>query len=144
MILPPVGRAGELDGGSDMPKASKASGSQEQRVEGIADDRSEELGGYTVSFTTFLGDMDGAPMLRGAPNDQCQCPHWGYVFKGKMTFRFADHEETYEAGDAFYAPPGHTPLTYEGAELVMFQPTDELAKTMEVMMKNFQAMSEQA
>ncbi len=127
-----------------MPKASKASASQEQRVEGIVDERAEELGGYTVSFDSFLGDLDGAPLLRGAPNDQCQCPHWGYVFKGKMTFRFADHEETYEAGDAFYAPPGHTPLTYEGAELVMFQPTDELAKTMEVMMKNFQAMSEQA
>ena len=127
-----------------MPKASKASASQEQRVEGIVDERAEELGGYTVSFDSFLGDLDGAPLLRGAPNDQCQCPHWGYVFKGKITFRFADHEETYEAGDAFYAPPGHTPVTYEGAELVMFQPTDELAKTMEVMMKNFQAMSGRA
>ena len=127
-----------------MPKASKASASQQQRVEGIVDERAEELGGYTVSFDSFLGDLDGAPLLRGAPNDQCQCPHWGYVFKGKITFRFADHEETYEAGDAFYAPPGHTPVTYEGAELVMFQPTDELAKTMEVMMKNFQAMSGRA
>ena len=119
-----------------MPKASKDSASQVQRVEGIVDDRAEELGGYTVSFDSFLGDLDGAPMLKGAPNDQCQCPHWGYVFKGKMTFRFADHEETYEAGDAFYAPPGHTPMNYEGAEVLMFHPTDELAKTMEVMMKN--------
>ena len=124
-----------------MPKASKNTASQVQHVEGIVDDRAEELGGYTVSFDSFLGDLDGAPMLKGAPNDQCQCPHWGYVFKGKMTFRFGDHEETYEAGDAFYAPPGHTPMTYEGAEVLMFQPTDELAKTMEVMMKN---MSEQA
>jgi len=124
-----------------MPKASKNTASQVQHVEGIVDDRAEELGGYTVSFDSFLGDLDGAPMLKGAPNDQCQCPHWGYVFKGKMTFRFGDHEETYEAGDAFYAPPGHTPMTYEGAEVLMFQPTDELAKTMEVMMKN---MSEEA
>jgi len=127
-----------------MPKASKASASQEQRVEGIVDERAEELGGYTVSFDSFLGDLDGAPLLRGAPNDQCQCPHWGYVFKGKMTFRFADHEETYEVGDAFYAPPGHTPMTYEGAEVMMFHPTDEHAKTMEVIMKNFQTASEQA
>jgi hypothetical protein len=127
-----------------MPKASKASASQQQRVEGIVDERAEELGGYTVSFDSFLGELDGAPLLRGAPNDQCQCPHWGYVFEGKITFRFGDREETYEAGDAFYAPPGHTPVTHEGAELVMFQPTDELAKTTEVMMKNFQAMSGQA
>jgi hypothetical protein len=122
-----------------MPKVSKASASNEQRVEGIVHDRSEQLHGYTVTFDSFLGDMDGAPMLKGAPNDQCQCLHWGYVFKGKMTFRFGDREETYEEGDAFYAPPGHTPVTYEGAEVLMFQPTDELAKTMEVMMKNFQA-----
>ena len=127
-----------------MPKASKASASQQQRVEGIVDERAEELGGYTVSFDSFLGDLDGAPLLRGAPNDQCQCPHWGYVFAGKIAFRFGDREETYEAGDAFYAPPGHTPVTHEGAEVVMFQPTDELAKTMEVMMKNFQAMSGRA
>ena len=46
----------------------------------------------------------------------------------------------YEAGDAYYTPPGHTPHTYEGAEIVQFQPTDELAKTMEIMMGNVQAM----
>ena len=122
-----------------MPKASKASASQELRVEGIVDERAEELGGYTVSFDSFLGDIDGAPMLRGAPNDQCQCPHFGYVFKGKMTFRFADREETYEAGDAYYVPPGHTPVLHAGCELVEFSPTEELAKTMEVIMKNMEA-----
>jgi hypothetical protein len=35
-------------------------------------------------------------------------------------------------------------MTYEGAEVLMFQPTDELAKTMEVKVKKFQAASEQA
>ncbi len=123
-----------------MPKSSRATASKAQRVEGIVDDRNEELDGYTVSFTQFLGDMDGAPLLRGAPDDRCQCPHWGYVIKGKITFRFPDRDETYEAGDAYYTPPGHTPHTYEGAEIVQFQPTDELAKTMEIMMGNVQAM----
>lgn len=27
-------------------------------------------------------------------------------------FRFSDREETYEAGDAYYVPPGHTPVHY--------------------------------
>ena len=27
-----------------------------------------------------------------------------------MTFRFADREEVFEAGDAFYLPPGHVPM----------------------------------
>ena len=125
-----------------MPKVSKATASQDQRVEGVVHDRSEDLDGYTVSFTEFLGDMDGAPMLRGAPNDECQCPHLSYVFKGKIGFRFGDREETYTAGDAFYAPPGHTPVNHEGSEVLMFHPTDELQKTMDVIMKNMQGAAQ--
>jgi mannose-6-phosphate isomerase-like protein (cupin superfamily) len=66
------------------------------------------------------------------------------VFKGRITFRFADREETYEAGDAYYAPPGHTPVTFEGCEVVEFSPTEELGKTMEVVMGNLQAAGGQA
>ena len=43
-----------------------------------------------------------------------------------MTFRFGDREETYEAGDAYYVPPGHTPVHHAGAELVEFSPTEGL------------------
>jgi len=126
-----------------MPKVSKASASQVELVEGVLEDRSENLDGYTTGFTSFLADMDPTPLFRGLPDDRCQCPHWGYVIKGKMTFRFVDREETYEAGDAYYAPPGHTPVMYAGAEIVEFSPADELAKTMEVVMRNM-AESEQA
>jgi len=59
-----------------------------------------------------------------------------------MTFRFADREETCEAGDAYYVPPGHTPVMFEGCELVEFSPTEELGKTMEVVMANLQAAGE--
>jgi hypothetical protein len=125
-----------------MPKVSRETASKSEHVEGIVDERSEELDGYTVEFDSFLGDMDGAPFLKGAPDDQCQCPHWGYVFKGKLTMRFSDRDETYEAGDAFYAPPGHTPMLYKGAEVLWFHPTDELEKTMEVITKNMAAMGQ--
>ena len=126
-----------------MPKVSKASASQVEVVEGILEDRSEQLDGYTVGFTSFIADADPAPFFQGLPDDRCQCPHWGYVLKGKITFRFADREETYEAGDAYYVPPGHTPVVYDGNEIVEFSPADELAKTMEVVMRNM-AASEQA
>lgn len=69
----------------------------------------------------------------------CQSPHWGYVLKGKVAFRFADHEETYEAGDAYYAPPGHSLVFYEGGEVVEFSPVDKLSATIEMAMKNMQA-----
>lgn len=102
---------------------------------------SEDLGDYTVNFVTFREDIDHTPLLRGLPDDQCQCPHWGYVLKGKMTFRFGDREEVFEAGEAFYAPPGHIPVHNEpGTEYVQFSPAAELRKTSEVIMKNMEAM----
>ena len=79
-------------------------------------------------------------MLKGLPNDQCQCPHWGYVFKGRLTWSFGDHEEVYEAGDAFYVPPGHAPKADAGSEFVQFSPADELRATEEAIAKNMQAM----
>ena len=56
-----------------------------------------------------------------------------------MTFRFADREETYEAGDAYYVPPGHTPVHHAGAEIVEFSPTDVLGETIPVVMGNLRA-----
>jgi len=51
----------------------------------------------------------------------------------------ADGEETFEAGDAYYIPPGHTPVLYAGTEVVEFSPTDELQRTVEVVSKNMEA-----
>ena len=43
--------------------------------------------------------------------------------EGKLTFRFGDREEVFEAGDAFYAPPGHIPVhTEPSSEYVQFSP----------------------
>lgn len=121
-----------------MPKASKATATQSESVEGY-EGHFEELDEYTVAFESYSADQDPAPLFAGLPDDRCQCPHWGYVLEGKVTFRFADREETYEAGDAYYAPPGHVPMLFAGTEVVEFSPTEELGKTMEVVMKNVAA-----
>jgi hypothetical protein len=108
---------------------------------GPVSDRNAEFDGYTVNFVTFHEDIDGTPLLKGLPDDRCQCPHWGYVISGRMHYRFADHEETFEAGDAFYLPPGHIPFTHEpGTQIVQWSPTAELRRTDEVMERNMQAM----
>ena len=122
-----------------MPKASKASASQTQKVEGY-EGHYEELGGYTVAFETYTADADMTPLFQGLPDDRCQCPHFGYVIRGKVTFKFADRDETYETGDAYYAPAGHTPVLYDGTEVVEFSPTEDLGRTMEVVTRNVAAM----
>jgi hypothetical protein len=122
-----------------MPKVSKDSASQVED-HGPVEDRHEDLNGYTVNFVSFRQDIDGTPMVKGLPGDRCPCPHWGYVLKGKLTYRFADHEEVFEAGDAFYLPPGHIPLAEAGSELVQFSPSEELRAVVAQMTKNMQQM----
>lgn len=100
-----------------------------------------EWGDHTVEFGQFKQMVDPAPLFKGLPDDRCQCPHWGFVLKGRLRYRFKDHEEVYEAGDAYYAPPGHTPVLEAGVEYVEFSPTKELAKTMEVVERNMQMMT---
>jgi hypothetical protein len=102
----------------------------------------EDLGPYTVGFETYTADADLAPLFTGLPDDRCQCPHLGYVLEGRVTFMFADgHEESYEAGDAYYAPPGHTPNLYAGSRVVEFSPTAELRQTMAIVERNLAGAS---
>jgi hypothetical protein len=102
-------------------------------------DRSSDLGGYTVNFVSFSETQDLGPMLASLPGGHCSCPHWGYLTEGRVTARYEDREEVYEAGDAFYMPPGHVPVAEAGTELVMFSPTDELAATDAAIMAGMQA-----
>jgi hypothetical protein len=101
-----------------------------------AEIRQVDLDGYTVTFNTFKTDSDPAPLFRGLPDDACQCPHWGIVLRGKLVFRYADHEETYIAGDAYYGPPGHVPLSSAGTQTIEFSPAAELRTTLAVVGDN--------
>lgn len=105
--------------------------------------RQTEWGGFIVSFEKALEDADVTPFLKGLPDNLDQCPHWGYVFKGKMTVRYKDHEETVNEGQAYYIAPGHTVIVKKGTELIEFSPKEELEKTMTVVMKNAQEMQPQ-
>ena len=119
-----------------MPKASKATAPEKVEVEGYEGHIANMDGGYTVAFEKYTADADLTPYFRGLPDDKCQAAHWGYVITGKLTFKTATGEETFQTGDAYYVPPGHTPVLYAGTEIVEFSPTEELAQTLEVVTKN--------
>jgi hypothetical protein len=61
------------------------------------------------------------------------------VLAGRIIFRYADHDEVFTAGDAYYGAPGHLPLLFAGTELVEFSPTASLNETMGVVGKNLEA-----
>lgn len=125
-----------------MPKISKATADHSDH--GPVEEWRGESHGYSIEIIAFHQDIDSTPLLKGLPGDRCQCPHWGYVLKGKVTFSFADHDEVFEAGDAFYVPPGHGIMVAGGSEYVQFSPADELRPVEETIMRNFQAMMQHA
>ena len=123
-----------------MPKASKSTAARSADGPGY-EGRFEELGDYTVAFEAFSDGGDMAPLFRGLPEDRCQCPHWGIVVKGRLTFTYADGQDVIEAGEAYYAPPGHTPAAEPGTETIEFTPTTKLQETMRIVMHNAEAMA---
>ena len=118
-----------------MPKLSKIDAPDSMALEGY-EGHFGELDGYTVGFESYPEDVDPASLFQGLPDDRCQCPHWGVVQTGQITFRWVDNEETYGAGDAYYAGPGHLPLIAAGTSLVEFSPSDSLQQTMAVIEAN--------
>lgn len=127
-----------------MPKVSKETASETIAMNGLEVHLEHLEGGYSVCFESHATDAELAELFRGLPDDRCQLPRWGYVLDGKVTFRFADHAETYQAGDAYYVPPGHTPVHHAGTEIVEFSPTDALGETMGAVMENLRAAGVEA
>jgi hypothetical protein len=122
-----------------MPHASKNTASETVELDGYEGHIENFEGGYTVAFEKYSADADLTPFFKGLPDDRCQAPHWGYVISGKLTFKTADGEETFQAGDAYYVGPGHTPVLYAGTEVVEFSPTHELMETFEVVERNMES-----
>jgi len=126
-----------------MPSANRMTTAATIDIDEI-EGRYAPLGDYTVSFEMFKQDVDPARYFVGLPGDRCQCAHWGVVTDGQLTFRWPDHEETYVAGDAYYAPPGHLPLVTAGTSIVEFSPSADLEATMAVVEKNLLSAGAQA
>lgn len=122
-----------------MPAISKTNAPNVQDL-GPGIDRSGEFDGHTIQIVSIKQTHDLAPLLKGLPDDLCQCPHWGYLVAGRLTVTYADRVEVFEPGDAFYLPPGHSPAAEEGSEFVQFSPTDQLAVTLAVIQSNAQQL----
>jgi hypothetical protein len=123
-----------------MPKVSRNTASHSVEVQGLEVRLDHLEGGYSVCFEKHTADAKLDALFRGLPDDRCPLPRWGYVVKGKVSFVFPDHEEVFEAGDAYYVPPGHVPVHHAGAEIVEFSPTDVLEETIKVVMSNLRGV----
>jgi hypothetical protein len=93
-----------------------------------------EWAGHAMAFEVVpKGFPPGGDIAwKGLPDDLCQCPHWGYLIKGKALLRLADGSElTINEGDLYYCPPGHKLYAIEDFENIEFNPAPEAQITME-------------
>jgi len=111
---------------------------------GPGSEAAAELGGYKVSYVQIHQDADLTPLLQGLANDECPCPHWGYVLAGRLWWRHDGIEESHGPGDAFYVAGGHTSGADAGSEFVVFSPTDQIAPVEAHMMLRAQEMQRAA
>ncbi|MEJ2538961.1 MAG: cupin domain-containing protein [Gemmatimonadota bacterium] len=89
--------------------------------------------GHMTGFEKVSGEyfslsagVDTTPLFEGLEGDLCQCPHWGFVLRGRITTTDARGvEETVHANDLFYWPGGHNVRVDEDADIVMFSPQRE-------------------
>ncbi|KUM69415.1 hypothetical protein J7F01_19125 [Streptomyces sp. ISL-22] len=108
---------------NDVPVAMEGDG-VELRIKPIG-------GGMSVGYIRLPQGTDMGPALKGMPDDACQCPHWGYLLKGRLVMHTAEGEHTYEAGQAYYWAPGHVPVALEDCEFVEFSPTEDFQKVID-------------
>jgi hypothetical protein len=88
-------------------------------------------GEVDVAVETMAGGRDPTELFhRVFPDGRCPVPHWGYLIKGRMRVRYADHEEVISAGEAWYMPAGHIPTTEEAIENIVFSMAGEYEKLM--------------
>lgn len=84
------------------------------------------LGKISGEYFSLSAGVDTTPLFQGLEGNLCQCPHWGFVLRGQLTTTDANGaQETVNANDLFYWPPGHNVKVDADADIVMFSPQHE-------------------
>jgi hypothetical protein len=111
-----------------MPSASHDELPEQEIVPGYSA-RFADWGGITVGFEKAVAGQDVSSLLEDLPDGRCQAPHWGFMFKGRITVDYGDRTETIVGGQAYHVAPGHRLTIEEDSEAVEFTPTEALEAT---------------
>jgi hypothetical protein len=84
------------------------------------------FGMMSGEYFSLSAGVDTTPLFEGLEGNLCQCPHWGFVLRGRITMTDAKgRQETVNPNDLFYWPPGHNVKVEADAEIIMFSPQRE-------------------
>ncbi|MYZ47296.1 cupin domain-containing protein [Propylenella binzhouense] len=97
------------------------------------------VGGYdeiSGEYFTLSAGVDTTPLFEGLDGGVCNCPHWGFVLRGRITTTDRDgRQETVGTDDLFYWPPGHNVKVEDDAEIIMFSPQREHSHVIDHMIR---------
>ena len=92
------------------------------------------FGRISGEYFSLAAGVDTRPLFVGLDGGVCDCPHWGFVVRGRITTTDAGGlQETVNKDDLFYWPPGHNVRVEEDADIVMFSPQHEHARVIDHM-----------
>ncbi|KPM51983.1 hypothetical protein CcI49_19790 [Frankia sp. CcI49] len=87
-----------------------------------------------VGYTVVPGPVDCTPGYQGLPGGVCNCPHYGYIFSGRLRAVYPGTDwpdEVATAGDVYFFPAGHSLIYEEPSEVLELNPAAALAALME-------------
>ena len=116
-------------------KASKSDMSPKEFFNG-----DKKWGNMNVSWNEYSKVPDQTQLLKGLPDNLCQCPHWGYIVKGSIRIKYRDYDEVVSEGEVYYMQPGHIPIFEDNCEIIEFSPKEEYRDLLEVIDQNIEAM----
>ncbi len=83
-------------------------------------------GKISGEYFSLSEGVDTTPLFVGLKGNVCDCPHWGYVIKGKLTTTDMNGvEESVSANELFFWPAGHNVKVNADADFIMFSPQHE-------------------
>ncbi len=96
--------------------------------------RSAQWGDLEVGFTSLQQPANIAVMYEGLPGSVCPCPHYGYVFSGRVRCVYPGSDlpdEVAEGGDAYFFESGHYLVYEEPSQVLEFNPAAALQRVMD-------------
>jgi hypothetical protein len=104
--------------------------------------RSEQWGDLEVGYTTVPEPVDVSPMYASLPGGVCQCPHYGYMFRGRLRCVYPGSDwpdEVAETGDVYFVRAGHVLVYEEPSEVLELNP----AAALQVLMDHIERAAEE-
>jgi hypothetical protein len=96
--------------------------------------RSVQWGDMEVGYTSVTEPVDCSGVYATLPGKVCPCPHYGYMFSGRLRCVYPGvdwPDEVAEAGDVYFFQPGHILIYEEPSEVLELNPAHVLQLLMD-------------